>query len=165
MRHLIAKGHRQIAFITSDDEEFSDARHRLAGYLDGLKEAGIEADTRLIATAYADEVGGHVAAAELMSREQPFTAFVAFNDAMAAGAISYLIEQGISVPEQISAVGFDDIPYIRFIRPKLTTVRYPIEAIGEQAAELAVRLLDEKPLDGLQLKFVPEMVIRDSVRG
>ena len=130
-----------------------------------MKEAGIEADTRLIATAYADEVGGHVAAAELMSREQPFTAFVAFNDAMAAGAISYLIEQGISVPEQISAVGFDDIPYIRFIRPKLTTVRYPIEAIGEQAAELAVRLLDEKPLDGVQLKFVPEMVIRDSVRG
>lgn len=165
MRHLIAKGHRQIAFITSDDEEFSDARHRLAGYLDGLKEAGIEADARLIATAYADEIGGHVAAAELMSREQPFTAFVAFNDAMAAGAISYLIEQGISVPEQISAVGFDDIPYIRFIRPKLTTVRYPIEAIGEQAAELAVRLLDEKPLDGVQLKFVPEMVIRDSVRG
>ena len=165
MRHLIAKGHRQIAFITSDDEEFSDARHRLAGYLDGLKEAGIEADARLITTAYADEIGGHVAAAELMSREQPFTAFVAFNDAMAAGAISYLIEQGISVPEQISAVGFDDIPYIRFIRPKLTTVRYPIEAIGEQAAELAVRLLDEKPLDGVQLKFVPEMVIRDSVRG
>ena len=60
-------------------------------------------------------------------------------------------------------VGFDDIPYIRFIRPKLTTVKYPIEAIGEQAAELALRLLDNKPVEGICLKFVPEMVGRDSV--
>lgn len=165
VRHLVSKGHKQIAFITSDDEEFSDACQRLAGFKEGLQEACLSFDEKLVATAYADEVGGHVAAAELMSRNLPFTAFVAFNDAMAAGAISYLVEQNIAVPEQVSAVGFDDIPYIRFIRPKLTTVSYPIEAIGEQAAELAVRLLDEQPLDGVQLKFVPQMVIRDSVKA
>lgn len=165
VRHLVSKGHRSIAFVTSDDEEFSDAQQRFAGYQEGLREAGLELVPELVATAYPDEVGGYAAARELLQKQAQFTAFVGFNDAMAAGAISCFIDNGIAVPEKVSAVGFDDIPYIRFIRPKLTTVSYPIEAIGEQAAELAVRLLDNKPVEGVQLKFVPQMVIRDSVAG
>lgn len=163
VRHLTSQGHKEIAFITTDDMDFTDANLRFEGYRQGLEEAGIEFNEQLVVSAFPDEVGGHVAAEELLLRKVPFTAFVGFNDAMAAGGISCLMEHDIAVPQSVSVVGFDDIPYIRFIRPKLTTVKYPIEAIGEQAAELAVRMLDNKPVEGIRLKFVPEMVIRDSV--
>lgn len=164
VRHLVSMGHKQIAFVTSDDAEFTDAKQRFEGYRLGLEEAGIPFDAQLVTAAYADEVGGHRAIENLLQRNVPFTAFVGFNDAMAAGGISCLLEHGIQIPEQVSVVGFDDIPYIRFIRPKLTTVKYPIEAIGEHAAELALRLLDGKNSEDVLLKFTPEMVVRDSVK-
>ena len=163
VRHLTSQGHQKIAFVTSNDMSFTDATQRFEGYKQGLQEAGLSFDEQLVAAGFPDEVGGHSAISELLSRQVAFTAFVGFNDAMAAGGISCLMEHNIAVPETVSVVGFDDIPYIRFIRPKLTTVKYPIEAIGEQAAELALRLLDNKPVDGICLKFVPEMVGRDSV--
>ena len=65
---------------------------------------------------------------------------------MVAGAISCLLERGYKIPQQISVVGFDDIPYARYIYPKLTTVRYPIEEMGGRAAELALSLRDHKPV-------------------
>ncbi|MCD8547377.1 MAG: LacI family DNA-binding transcriptional regulator [Aeromonadaceae bacterium] len=164
VRHLVEQGHSRIAFITSDDQSFVDAQQRFAGYRQGLEEAGLPFDETLVVKAYPDEVGGHVAVKELLDRKAEFTAFVGYNDAMAAGAISFLLEHGIQVPEQVSAVGFDDIPYVRFIHPKLSTIRYPIEKMGEQAAELAVRLLDNKPVDGLRLKFEPELIERNSVK-
>ncbi|MFC3912211.1 LacI family DNA-binding transcriptional regulator [Pseudaeromonas sharmana] len=164
VRHLISMGHSKIAFVTSDDSDFTDAKQRFEGYKSGLEEAGIALDPQLVTSAYADEVGGHKAVEQLLERNVEFTAFVGFNDAMAAGGISCLMERGLQVPEQVSVVGFDDIPYIRFIRPKLTTVKYPIESIGEQAAELALRLLDGKNSEDVRLKFVPEMVVRDSVK-
>lgn len=91
-----------------------------------MREAGIEFKPELVATAYPDEIGGYAAAKELLVKQAQFTALVGFNDAMVAGAISCFIDNGIAVPAKVSAVGFDDIPYIRFIRPKLTTVSYPI---------------------------------------
>lgn len=100
---------------------------------------------------------------ELLERGVPFTAVLGFNDAMVAGAISCLLERGYKIPQQVSVVGFDDIPYARYIYPKLTTVRYPIEKMGERAAELALRLLDHKPVEGLALKFEAELVRRESV--
>ena len=60
------------------------------------------------------------------------------------GDLPRLLERGYKIPQQISVVGFDDIPYARYIYPKLTTVRYPIEEMGERAAELALRLLEKR---------------------
>lgn len=165
VRHLISQGHKEIAFITSNDLTFTDATERLEGYKQALAEADIPYDEQRVCYGFPDEVGGHVGIGELLARKVSFTAFVGFNDAMAAGGISCLIEHNIQVPAQVSVVGFDDIPYIRFIRPKLTTVKYPIEQMGEQAAQLALNLLDNRPVDAVQRKFVPKMVIRDSVRG
>ena len=70
----------------------------------------------------------------------PITAVVAYNDAMAAGAISVLADNGLKVPEEVSVVGFDDIIYARYLRPKLSTMRYPIELMAAQAAKLALQL-------------------------
>ncbi len=163
VRHLVAQGHSRIAYITFDNPGFIDAQHRLAGYQQGLVEAGLSADEQLLVGAFPDEIGGHVAMGKLLARQVPFSAVLCFNDAMAVGALSWLAEQGYRVPAQISVMGFDDIPYVRFIHPKLTTVRYPIERMGAQAAELAVQLLNHGALDGMSHKFAPELQIRESV--
>ena len=140
-----------------------DGQQRMAGYRFALQRAGIELDPALIGRAYADEKGGYVAMSELLARGVEFSAVLGFNDAMVAGAISCLLERGYKIPQQVSVVGFDDIPYARYIYPKLTTVRYPIEEMGERAAELALRRLDHKPVEGLALKFEAELVRRESV--
>ena len=76
----------------------------------------------------------------LLAKGLPITAVVACNDAMAAGAISVLADNGLKVPEEVSVVGFDDIIYARYLRPKLSTMRYPIELMAAQAAKLALQL-------------------------
>lgn len=77
---------------------------------------------------------------ELLSRGQQMTAVVCYNDSMAAGALSVLSDNGIDVPQDLSLVGFDDVLISRYLRPRLTTVRYPIIAMATQAAELAIAL-------------------------
>lgn len=160
---LIDRGHSRIAFVTSDDDTFVDGRQRMEGYRVTLAKAGIAVDESLIGKAFADEQGGYVAMAELLERGVDFTAVLGFNDGMVAGAISCLLERGFRIPEQVSVVGFDDIPYARYTYPKLTTVKYPIEAMGERAAELALALLEGDPMPGLPRKFEPELIVRESV--
>ena len=77
---------------------------------------------------------------ELLGRGRNFTAVVCYNDSMAAGALSVLSDNGIEVPQEISLVGFDDVLIARYLRPKLTTIRYPVSAMATQAAELALAL-------------------------
>ena len=96
-QHLLDAGHRKIAFVTSDDEEFVDGQQRMAGYRFALQRAGIELDPALIGRAYADEKGGYVAMSELLARGVEFSAVLGFNDAMVAGAISCLLERGYKV--------------------------------------------------------------------
>ncbi|ENY72834.1 HTH-type transcriptional regulator GalR [Aeromonas diversa CDC 2478-85] len=160
---LIDRGHRRIAFVTSDDDAFVDGRQRMEGYSVTLAKAGITLDEALIGKAFADEQGGYVAMAGLLDRGVDFTAVLGFNDGMVAGAISCLLERGYRIPEQVSVVGFDDIPYARYTYPKLTTVKYPIEAMGERAAELALALLDGDDMPTLPRKFEPELIVRESV--
>ncbi|MGL5303744.1 MAG: LacI family DNA-binding transcriptional regulator [Aeromonas sp.] len=170
-QHLLDAGHRQIAFITSDDEAFVDGQQRMAGYCQTLARAGVSLDPALIGRGFANEHGGYLAMSELLERQVAFTAVLGFNDAMAAGAISCLLERGIQIPQQVSVVGFDDIPYARYLYPKLTTVCYPIEEMGRRAAQLALRLLEHKrehPLenkarDDLTLKFEGQLIERASV--
>lgn len=162
-QHLLDAGHRKIAFITSDDEAFVDGQQRMAGYIQTLAKSGLPFDPALVCQAFADENGGYVAMNELLARGVEFSAVLGFNDGMVAGAISCLLERGYKIPQQVSVVGFDDIPCARYIYPKLTTVRYPIEEMGSRAAELALSLLERKPVDGLALKFEACLVERESV--
>ncbi|MGY3926329.1 LacI family DNA-binding transcriptional regulator [Aeromonas simiae] len=162
-QHLIDKGHRRIAFVTSDDEIFVDGQQRMRGYRETLAKAGIDYDEALVGKGYADEQGGYVAMASLLERGVDFTAVLGFNDGMVAGAISCLLEHGYQIPSQVSVVGFDDIPYARYTYPKLTTVRYPIEEMGERAADLAMALLDGRGEELLERKFEPELIVRESV--
>ncbi len=147
VQYLIAKGHRRIAYIASNEVGFPDANARTEGYKQALAEANIDFDENLVSVAYPGENGGYRAIEALLMRDVGFTAFVAYNDAMAIGAISALMDNNISIPNQISAVGFDDNPISCYIKPKLTTIRYPIEEVGQRAAKLALSILDEKERD------------------
>ena len=191
VNYLIKNGHRRIAYICSDDAFFPDEKDRLEGYKRALANAGIEFDSRIVSAAFPDENGGYHAIESLLMRDVGFTAFVAYNDAMAIGAMSALAENNISVPTQISAIGYDENPISSFIKPKLTTVRYPIEEVGKTAARLALHLLEEKDreekeekelrengvdsgkiesqleekedIDPKKLKFIPQLIEKNSV--
>ena len=141
VNHLIKQGHKRIAYIASDEVNNQDAKDRMDGYHRALNNAGIEFDNDLVSLAFPDENGGHNAIESLLMRDVGFTAFVAYNDAMAVGAVSALTENNISVPEEVSAIGFDNNLITNYIKPKLTTVRYPIEEVGETAAKLALNVL------------------------
>ncbi|MCJ8219267.1 HTH-type transcriptional regulator GalR [Aeromonas veronii] len=163
-RHLIQEGHKKIGFLCSN-HQISDSQDRLQGYLDALQEHNIPVDERLISRGSPDELGGEAAMTELLSRGQQTTAVVCYNDSMAAGALSVLSDNGIDVPQDLSLVGFDDVLISRYLRPRLTTVRYPIIAMATQAAELAIALAKGGPQPQTTHMFSPTLVRRHSVRS
>ncbi|MCD6617820.1 MULTISPECIES: HTH-type transcriptional regulator GalR [Aeromonas] len=163
-RHLIQEGHKKIGFLCSN-HLISDSQDRMQGYLDALQEHNIPVDERLISRGSPDELGGEAAMTELLSRGQQMTAVVCYNDSMAAGALSVLSDNGIEVPQELSLVGFDDVLISRYLRPRLTTVRYPIIAMATQAAELAIALAKGGPLPQTTHMFSPTLVRRHSVRS
>ena len=128
-RHLIQQGHQRIAIICST-HQISDATDRLQGYLDALQEHGIAVDEKLIAYGEPDEIGGEQAMTELLGRGRSFSAVTCYNDPMAAGALSVLSDNSVDVPGHISLIGFDDVLISRYLRPRLTTIRYPIVAMA-----------------------------------
>lgn len=161
-RHLIQQGHTRIGYICSN-HAISDAEDRLQGYYDALKDHGLPCNDRLVTFAEPDESGGELAMTELLGRGKQFTAVACYNDSMAAGAMGVLNDNGIDVPQEISLMGFDDVLVSRYVRPRLTTIRYPIVTMATQAAELALALADNRPLPDITHLFSPTLVRRHSV--
>ena len=161
-RHLIQQGHDSIAFICST-HTISDAEERLQGYYDALREFSLPCNDRLVAFGEPDEVGGEQAMTELLGRGRNFTAVACYNDSMAAGALAVLSDNGLRVPEEMSLIGFDDVLVSRYVRPRLTTIRYPIVTMAQQAAELALALAHNRPLPEVTNTFNPTLVRRHSV--
>jgi DNA-binding LacI/PurR family transcriptional regulator len=132
---LLAHGHRTIATITGPPE-WPSARDRLHGYELALR--GVEAyDARLVEAAsdWGPE-SGREALARLLTRAAGFTALFAHSDLLALGAIRELRARGLSVPDDLSVVGYDDIPVADFVDPPLTTVRQPVREVGALAAKV-----------------------------
>jgi DNA-binding LacI/PurR family transcriptional regulator len=133
---LLAQGHTRIATITGP-AVWQSSRARLEGYQDALRQAGIALDPSLVEQApgwgLAD---GQAAMARLLARGVRFTALFAYSDLIAIGAIRELRANGMRVPEDVSVVGYDDIPVAAFLEPPLTTVSQPMREVGERAASL-----------------------------
>ena len=138
--HLIALGHRRIAFITGDPAH-PDAVEREQGYRAALEAAGIAYLPGLIAPGQFHEESGLVAMENLLQSRQRFTAVFAANDQMAFGAALALHQRGLRVPEDISLVGFDDLAASRYALPPLSTVRQPGYELGRLAATSMLQLL------------------------
>ena len=160
VEHLLSLGHRRIACITNARLVYTAAQERLAGYTQALAAAGIERDPSLIAEADFDAPSGHAAMAGLLARTTFDAAFVA-SDVVALGAIGALREAGRRVPDDVSLVGFDDIPLAAYFDPPLTTVRLPAFELGHAAGRALLERLADRATAHRTL-LPTELIVRGS---
>ena len=158
-RHLLAAGHRRIAFIAGPADNF-DAHERLRGYRDALA-AGGGAEPWILPGDF-DEASGHAAGRELVaSGEHPDAVFAA-NDMMALGCLFAFNQAGVRVPEDIALAGFDDIPLARYVHPGLTTMRVDIAALGARALRTLIAHLADPETPARAERLEVELVVRQS---
>jgi DNA-binding LacI/PurR family transcriptional regulator len=164
--HLASLGHKEIAFIKGP-EGSGDTQERWNAVLSTCKALGVRVDPRLTIQLERLEPGtrqteaGRIVAEDLLRRDRPFTALVAFNDIAALGAMTALREAGHKVPEDVSVIGFDDIEFASLASPALTTIRQPMHEMGGTAAELLLRkLANDESVQNTRVR--PELIVRSS---
>ncbi|MDX3927728.1 MAG: LacI family DNA-binding transcriptional regulator [Shinella sp.] len=160
--HLLAVGHRDIAFIGDSKTKIAHGRRR-AGYEAGLAAFSIEPSARRIMAGDGSMESGRVAVEQLFMRDQLPTAFMCVNDMTAIGVILALSARGYQLPRDFSVIGFDDVPQAGFVSPSLTTVAQPRTAIGKQAMTTLLNLLDGIAPKEREALLVPDLTIRTSV--
>ena len=160
--HLTRLGHTRIAHIAGP-QEASTGLSRLRGFREGMAAHGLEVREDLIAYAarYTVEEGTRCFR-ELLTAQGGFTAVAAANDMLAVGCYAAFDEAGLQCPDDISVIGFNDMPFIDRLRPPLTTVRFPHYQLGTEAAQLLLERISgtDKPVKILFL--APELVVRGS---
>ena len=164
LRHLVELGHTNIAFMkgqsfSSDTEARWDSICRAAREL----KVNMPADlcVELVEDTTSPQLGIPVVD-QLLRRRHPFTALFAFNDTSAIGAIHSLREAGLRVPEDVSVIGFDDIPLAAFQNPALTTVRQPLEEMGAAAARTLLERITGSTETPEEILVEPELAVRKS---
>ncbi len=161
VEHLLALGHRRIAFIAGTGATGQSAE-RQKGYIDSLEAAGLAVDPALMEEGAFAQTGGHAATGRLLALPDPPTAIFAANDEMAFGAIDAIHSRGLKVPGDISVIGFDDIPIASHIFPPLTTMRQPLDAMAAAAVAEVVDLIEGGDIGPRRIAFPLELVVRKS---
>ncbi len=174
LQHLYELGHRKVAFIRGP-KPLSDTAPRWRGVRQFAQSCDFELDSRLIVdlpestnpiSGFED---GYKLTEELLNRQRPFTALMAFDDMTAFGAIRALAKAGIRVPDQCSVIGFDDVAPAALYTPPLTTIRQPMEAMGAMAVNIVVEgmtaVLEKRQTGAVHRKVAPELVVRESTRN
>lgn len=159
VRHLVALKHHRIALVTGPLSRPCN-QARLDAFRDELKDLGIEPNPQFIRESSFEYQGGYHITWELLHLQPPPTAMILGNDLMAMGAMNAARDKGLSVPEHLSIVGFDDIPAAGQSRPRLTTVKQSIAEVGAEAVRLLVRREAETPV--LPPTFTTELIVRES---
>jgi LacI family repressor for deo operon, udp, cdd, tsx, nupC, and nupG len=144
-QHLIELGHRRIAYVNGP-EGTSSSEGRLAGYRQALADAGIIPDSNLIVPGAGRTESGKQAFLALKALAELPTAVFCYNDVTAIGLMCAAREAGLSVPRDLSVVGFDDIPFASYMYPALTTVAQPKFEMGKQAMQMALALMSAPAL-------------------
>ncbi|MCL4378186.1 MAG: LacI family transcriptional regulator [Actinobacteria bacterium] len=161
--YLISLGHKKIGIITCIPSR-TFARERLEGYKEALAAHGIQLNERFILLGDNSFSSGFLATKELMSLVNPPTAIFACNDEMALGAESAIYKMGLKIPENISLIGFDDIPLVSELSVPLTTIKQPVEDIGSIAVSLLIQLIEKKEVVKKVYEIPTELVIRNSCK-
>lgn len=159
--HLAELGHRRIGFVAGIDG-LSTTRERLAGYRDGLRRNGIDADPELCREGSSASETARVATEELFTRTRPPTAVVTANNAMTIGTMQGLRDLGLRVPDDVALVGFDDFPWADLFAPRLTVVAQPTAEIGAEAVRLLLDRLDDPHRAPVERRLRSRFVHRDS---
>jgi len=162
IQHLLSLGHQQIACITNAPPSYSAAEDRVQGYKDALEQAGIAPDDKLIRYADFDPKSGYEQMKLLLAGRQKFTAVFVASDNVAMGACAALQEARIRIPEDISMIGFDDIPWAEYFDPPLTTIRLNAQELARRACFVLIDLLHGKDVEPRRQILETELVIRKS---
>lgn len=160
-RHLLDSGARRVGCITGP-HGVSTADDRLGGYQDAVAAARLPDEPELSEYANFREDGGYRAAKRMLELADPPDALFVANNRMLAGALRACIEAGVAIPDEVSIVGFDDLPWADFTQPSITTVRQPTYEIGAAAARLLLERITGADLPPREIVFQPELVIRGS---
>ena len=161
VEHLIGLGHRRIAMLTGRGD-LQSALLREQGYRRALSEAGLPIDPALVVEGAYDAEVSHAHARELLDRPDRPTALFAANDISAIAAVEAAAALGLRVPEDLSVVGFDNVPESALSTPPLTTVEQPIREMGRRAVELLIELINGRPVDPAHVMLATRLVVRRS---
>jgi LacI family transcriptional regulator len=160
-RYLISLGHRKIAIITGDASSGTSV-DRLDGFLQALRSAGIRPDRSMIHRGHNDMESGHVHTIQLLTSTDRPTAIFCTNNMMALGALAAIQEIGLTCPDEISLLGFDDFYWATLLRPRLTVVRQPAREVGMIAARMLIDHLEGRPSVPSPTLLATQLMVRDS---
>ena len=160
LAYLIGNGHRRIGMIRSL-HKYPCSESRFVGYMDAMKEHGIEPDQDLVEESEFTAAGGYEAAKRMLAKSKP-TAIVGVNDLLAIGAMKYIREKGYTVPDEIAIAGHDNIALSSLVSPQLTTVNIPVHKIAEEAITQLIRKIRNPRSRNREIVIETELVIRQS---
>lgn len=168
VRHLLELGHRRIGLITNAPLNYTASMHRLRGYQLALNEAGLAFDPALVRHGAFTSTSGYNAMSDLLMSlspvELPSAMFVA-SDVVALGAMQAARQYGLQIPQQISFVGYDDIPLAPYLTPALTSVRIPAADLGSHAGRILLALLQGQAHQPRSLLLDNQLRIRESTQA
>ncbi|QCB92585.1 LacI family DNA-binding transcriptional regulator [Cellulomonas shaoxiangyii] len=160
-RHLLSLGHRRIGVIAGPADVLC-SRARVDGYRSGLEEAGIRPDPALVRWGDFHVLGGYTHGIDLLSRPDRPTAIFAGSDYQSLGVMRAARELGLSIPEDLSVVGYDDLPLAQWLGPSLTTVRQPLREMAATATQMLLSLAAGERPANLRIDLATELVVRES---
>jgi len=161
VEHLLQHGYQQVAFI-SGPADSPDSNARFEGYRQALQNHGLPLRPQLVEQGDFLQPGGHQAMSRLLDQANlPLAVFVA-NDEMAIGAIEAVRGRGLSVPDDVAIIGFDDIQMAPYVQPPLTTVRQPIREFGVLAVQMLLRRINDPEAEAETIVLPTQLVIRRS---
>jgi DNA-binding LacI/PurR family transcriptional regulator len=159
--YLLALGHRRIAFV-SGPAELASVQERRRGYDDALRKAGVDPAAQVSLAGHFTEQFGMSALPRLLAPPDPPTAAFVASDYIALGMLSAAETHGVRVPDDLSVVGFDDIRFSQYVRPRLTTIRSPLERLAQVGVELLFERLAD-PAAPARTEVLPvELIVRES---
>ncbi|UUX33872.1 LacI family DNA-binding transcriptional regulator [Fundicoccus culcitae] len=163
--YLIQLGHRKIGFVKSFDGIY-DSDERMRGYTDALVEAGIAVDQSLILQGNFAQNISYIEMKNFIKRNREAlpTAIFAGNDLSAVGVIQAVEESGLRVPDDMSVVGFDDLDYLQYFKPRLTTIYNPINLQGELVVDHLIKLIEGKT-EGQTIELPGRLIVRESSKS
>jgi LacI family transcriptional regulator len=159
VQYLSELNHNKISFLSGNKEAYA-SKHRLEGYRTGLKKTNLSYREDYVAEGDFTRETGYLAMKTLLALTEPPTAVICCSDLSAIGALDAIHEAGLSVPEDISVIGFDDIEIASLVRPALTTVRQNMATIGRRSIELLDELINDDTLPPPEEIVPTQLVIR-----
>ncbi len=165
VKYMIDLGHRRIGHISNAPFSYTSSRDRLEGYQKALAEAGIECDNDLVHVGAFTDSSGYAPMRAMLDLDDPPTAVFIGSDMVALGAIQAIRTCGLTIPEDISVIGFDDVVIGKYLYPPLTTVHLPAYDLGQRAGQMILASIRGESFQPLRVLLPTELVVRQSTRS